>query len=99
MNVTSDLPCAGGDERVVADALFGTLDAELHRLARRELDRRGPAGGLGATTLRHEARRQLEALPGAGGAEMKVALARLIELYVAWRKPEQAATFRTLLGS
>ena len=55
MNVTSNLPCAGGDERVVADALFGTLYAELHRLARRELHRGGPAGGLGATTLLHEA--------------------------------------------
>jgi RNA polymerase sigma factor (TIGR02999 family) len=43
------------DERVVADALFGTLYAELHRLARRELNRRGPIGGLGVTTLLHEA--------------------------------------------
>jgi RNA polymerase sigma factor (TIGR02999 family) len=43
------------DERVVADALFTTLYAELHRLARRELHRRGPLGGLGATTLLHEA--------------------------------------------
>ena len=43
------------DERVVADALFGTLYAELHRLARRELHRRGPVRGLGATTLLHEA--------------------------------------------
>ena len=43
------------DERVVADALFTTLYAELHRLARRELNRRGPLGGLGVTTLLHEA--------------------------------------------
>src|SRR5215212_5499914 len=55
MNVTSEFPCAAGDERVVADALFGTLYAELHRLARRELNRRGPVGGLGVTTLLHEA--------------------------------------------
>jgi RNA polymerase sigma factor (TIGR02999 family) len=41
-------------EGVVADDLFGTLYAELHRLARRELNRRGP-GGLGVTTLLHEA--------------------------------------------
>ena len=54
MNVTSELPNPAGDERVVADALFGTLYAELHRLARRELNRRGP-GGLGVTTLLHEA--------------------------------------------
>jgi RNA polymerase sigma factor (TIGR02999 family) len=55
MKITSELPGPGGDERVVADALFGTLYAELHRLARRELARRGPAGGLGVTTLLHEA--------------------------------------------
>ena len=54
MNITSELPNPAGDERVVADALFGTLYAELHRLARRELNRRGPAG-LGVTTLLHEA--------------------------------------------
>jgi RNA polymerase sigma factor (TIGR02999 family) len=52
MSETSD---ALRDERVVADALFGTLYAELHRLARRELNRRGSAGGLGVTTLLHEA--------------------------------------------
>jgi RNA polymerase sigma factor (TIGR02999 family) len=52
-----DLTASGGenDERVVADALFGTLYAELHRLARRELHRRGPIGGFGVTTLLHEA--------------------------------------------
>ena len=55
MDVTSGMPAAAGDERVVADALFGTLYAELHRLARRELNRRGPIGGLGVTTLLHEA--------------------------------------------
>lgn len=38
-----------------SDALFSTLYAELHRLARRELHRRGPNGGLGVTTLLHEA--------------------------------------------
>ena len=48
-------PGGDNDEHVVADALFGTLYAELHRLARRELNRRGPLGGLGATTLLHEA--------------------------------------------
>lgn len=54
-NVTSEFPGATSDERVVADALFGTLYAELHRLARREVSRRGPVGGLGVTTLLHEA--------------------------------------------
>jgi RNA polymerase sigma factor (TIGR02999 family) len=42
-------------DAVVADVLFSTLYAELHRLARRELHRRGPLGGLGVTTLLHEA--------------------------------------------
>jgi RNA polymerase sigma factor (TIGR02999 family) len=55
MNVTYEMPSATGNERVVADSLFDTLYAELHRLARRELNRRQPLGGLGATTLLHEA--------------------------------------------
>src|SRR5688572_16278447 len=55
MNAISEIPSGTGDERVVADVLFGTLYAELHRLARRELYRRGPVGGLGVTTLLHEA--------------------------------------------
>jgi RNA polymerase sigma factor (TIGR02999 family) len=38
-----------------ADALFGALYTDLHRLARRELYRRGRIGGLGVTTLLHEA--------------------------------------------
>jgi RNA polymerase sigma factor (TIGR02999 family) len=55
MKVRPDAPGTPVDERVVADALFTTLYAELHRLARRELNRRGPLGGLGVTTLLHEA--------------------------------------------
>jgi RNA polymerase sigma factor (TIGR02999 family) len=55
MNVTYEMPSATGDERVVADSLFDTLYAELHRLARREVNRRQPLGGFGATTLLHEA--------------------------------------------
>lgn len=43
------------DERCAADTLFTTLYNELHRLARRELSRRGPLGGFGVTTLLHEA--------------------------------------------
>ena len=47
-----------------------------------------------------DARRQLEVLPASvRGAEMKVAIARLIELYVAWGKPDRAASFRAQLGS
>ena len=54
MDASSEAENGVRDERVVADALFGTLYVELHRLARRELNRRGP-GGLGVTTLLHEA--------------------------------------------
>ncbi len=42
-------------DRAAADALFDTLYAELHRLARRELARQGPVQGIGVTTLLHEA--------------------------------------------
>ena len=40
---------------VAAETLFTTLYAELHRMARRELARRASGGGLGVTTLLHEA--------------------------------------------
>ena len=46
-----------------------------------------------------EARRELEALPAAGGADMKIAVSRLIDLYIAWGKPARAASVRALLGS
>jgi len=38
-----------------SDALFSTLYAELHRLARREAARAGPGAVVSATTLLHEA--------------------------------------------
>ena len=38
-----------------SDALFATLYAELHRLARREAMRAGPGAVVSATTLLHEA--------------------------------------------
>jgi RNA polymerase sigma factor (TIGR02999 family) len=47
---------ATDDGDVDSRRLFETLYAELHRLARRELNkRRGPIGALGVTTLLHEA--------------------------------------------
>lgn len=48
---------AGADagDRAAADDLFSALYAELHRMARRELAKHGPAVTLGATTLLHEA--------------------------------------------
>ena len=52
------------DNRPGADTLFTTLYAELHRLARRELNRRGPFGGLGVTTLLHEAYLSMSATDG-----------------------------------
>jgi RNA polymerase sigma factor (TIGR02999 family) len=55
MTARPDRPNDSPDERTAADALFTTLYTELHRLARRELHRRGPLGGLGVTTLLHEA--------------------------------------------
>jgi len=38
-----------------ADALFGALYSELHRIAKRELGRQGVPVSLGATTLLHQA--------------------------------------------
>jgi RNA polymerase sigma factor (TIGR02999 family) len=38
-----------------ADALFSALYSELHRIAKRELSRRGVPVSLGATTLLHQA--------------------------------------------
>ena len=42
-------------DRAAADTLFATLYDELHRMARRELAKRGAGVTLGATTLLHEA--------------------------------------------
>jgi RNA polymerase sigma factor (TIGR02999 family) len=42
-------------DRAAADALFAALYDELHRMARRELARRGAGVSIGATTLLHEA--------------------------------------------
>jgi RNA polymerase sigma factor (TIGR02999 family) len=42
-------------DRAAADTLFDSLYSELHRMARRELAKQGPAPGLGVTTLLHEA--------------------------------------------
>lgn len=47
-----------------SDALFASLYAELHRLARHELARQGAQGAIGATTLLHEAYLDMAARQG-----------------------------------
>ena len=68
----SSLICSteSGD-RTAADALFAVLYSELHRLAQRQLARRGGEVTLGATTLLHEAyldmsRREATVFPDRG---------------------------------
>lgn len=61
----STLPSAGGGQPD-AEALFGALYSELHRLAKRQLARGGGSNpGLGATTLLHEAYLDIAARHGA----------------------------------
>jgi RNA polymerase sigma factor (TIGR02999 family) len=54
-NVASLIASAENGDPADAEALFAGLYGELHRLARRELARRGGPVTLGATTLLHEA--------------------------------------------
>lgn len=42
-------------DQLAADALFGALYSELHRISKRELAQHGGALSLGATTLLHQA--------------------------------------------
>jgi RNA polymerase sigma factor (TIGR02999 family) len=54
-DLTTLLASAERGDRAAADAVFTALYHELHRMARRELSRRGGAITLGATTLLHDA--------------------------------------------
>jgi RNA polymerase sigma factor (TIGR02999 family) len=54
-DITSLLASAEQGDRAAADAVFSALYEELHRMARRELGRRGSGVTLGATTLLHDA--------------------------------------------
>ena len=54
-DITSLLASAEQGDRAAADAVFAALYEQLHRLARRELARRGSGVTLGATTLLHDA--------------------------------------------
>jgi len=55
MSAGTDPPAGDALDSADAERLFATLYSELHRLARRELARRGSDVTLGATTLLHEA--------------------------------------------
>jgi RNA polymerase sigma factor (TIGR02999 family) len=46
---------ADGGDQAARDSLFETLYVELHRMAKRELARQGPAAAVSVTTLLHEA--------------------------------------------
>ena len=54
-DITSLLASAEQGDRAAADAVFAALYEQLHRMARRELVRRGSGVTLGATTLLHDA--------------------------------------------
>jgi RNA polymerase sigma factor (TIGR02999 family) len=53
--ITSLFESAERGDAAASEALFAALYAELHRMARRELSRRGGHVTLGVTTLLHEA--------------------------------------------
>jgi RNA polymerase sigma factor (TIGR02999 family) len=54
-DLTALLASAELGDHAAADALFTALYEELHRMARRELSKRGAGVTLGATTLLHDA--------------------------------------------
>ena len=54
-SISSLIAAAERGDSLSHEALFTALYAELHRLARRELARRGAPPSLGVTTLLHEA--------------------------------------------
>jgi RNA polymerase sigma factor (TIGR02999 family) len=63
-SISAMIAAAEGGERSAVDDLYGALYAELHQLARRELDRNGRGVPLGVTTLLHEAYLNLAARDG-----------------------------------
>jgi RNA polymerase sigma factor (TIGR02999 family) len=64
-SISSLIAAAEHGDRLSHEALFTALYAELHRLAGRELARRGAPPSLGVTTLLHEAYLDIA---GRGGA-------------------------------
>jgi RNA polymerase sigma factor (TIGR02999 family) len=53
--ISSLIGAAESGDRAAADTLFSTLYSELHRMAKRELTRKGSPASLSVTTLLHEA--------------------------------------------
>jgi len=64
-DLTTLLASAERGDRAAADALFTALYEELHRMARRELSKRGAGITLGATTLLHDAYLDISGREGA----------------------------------
>ena len=62
--ISSLITAAESGDSVATDALFSTLYAELHRMAKRELARRGAPASLSVTTLLHEAYLDMAARDG-----------------------------------
>ena len=62
--ISSLIGAAEGGDNAAADTLFSTLYSELHRLAKRELARRGSPASLSVTTLLHEAYLDIAAREG-----------------------------------
>lgn len=63
--ISSLISAAESGDNAATDALFSALYAELHRLAKRELARRGGPVSLSVTTLLHEAYLDMAARDGA----------------------------------
>jgi RNA polymerase sigma factor (TIGR02999 family) len=63
--ISSLMGAAERGDLVATEALFSALYAELHRLAKREIARRGSSMSIGATTLLHEAYLDMAARSGA----------------------------------
>jgi RNA polymerase sigma factor (TIGR02999 family) len=62
--ISSLITAAESGDGAAADALFSTLYSELHRLAKRQLARRGAPPSLSVTTLLHEAYLDIAARDG-----------------------------------
>jgi RNA polymerase sigma factor (TIGR02999 family) len=63
--ISSLMSAAENGDPVATDQLFSALYAELHRLAKRELSRRGAPVSLSVTTLLHEAYLDISGRDGA----------------------------------